>query len=208
MHERPGFLYDELTRSIIGAFYAAYNEMGFGLLESVYGAALDEELRRRGHHVDREFWVDVFYKGSPIARQRIDRLVDRKVVLEIKATEQLPPFAQRQLLRTFGRHGSRWGSFCTSDRRRSSNAWSRATGYGPATNRGAPSRVSPQDGGETSLERLATRRNENTRGFSPMDADGRGLLRFFSFHSCVRSLTGLQQYQRQSARISVHPRAF
>jgi GxxExxY protein len=98
MRERPGLLFDDLTRSIIGAFYDAYNEMGFGLLESVYGAALDEELRRRGHHVEREFWVDVFYKGTAIARQRIDRIVDRQVVLEIKATEQLPPFAKRQLL--------------------------------------------------------------------------------------------------------------
>ena len=89
---------DESSRSIIGAFYAVYNELGFGLLESVYAAAMESELYCRGHVVEREAWVDVFYGGHPVARQRIDMIVDRQVVLEIKATEQLPRFAQRQLL--------------------------------------------------------------------------------------------------------------
>src|SRR2546428_9571718 len=89
---------DESSHSIIGAFYAVYNELGFGLLESVYAAALESELCSRGHVVEREVWVDVFYRGRPVARQRIDMIVDRQVVLEIKATDQLPRFAQRQLL--------------------------------------------------------------------------------------------------------------
>lgn len=88
----------ESTRSIIEAFFDVYNELGSGMLESVYSAALDFELRARGHHVEREFWTDVFYKGQPVARQRPDMIVDRAVVLEIKATERLPLFARRQLL--------------------------------------------------------------------------------------------------------------
>jgi GxxExxY protein len=88
----------EFTRSIIGAFFDVYNELGFGMLESVYSAALDFELRARGHHVEREFWTDVLYKGKPVARQRLDMIVNQAVVLEIKATERLPLFARRQLL--------------------------------------------------------------------------------------------------------------
>src|SRR5690242_16562301 len=88
----------ELTRSIIGGFYEVYNELGFGLLESVYSLALDYELRARGHRVTREVWTDVLYKTIPIARQRLDMVVDNAVVIEIKATEQLPAFARRQLL--------------------------------------------------------------------------------------------------------------
>lgn len=88
----------ELTHSIIGAFYEVYNELGSGLLESVYALALQWELRARGHLVKREVWTDVFYKGIPIARQRIDMIVDGAVVIEIKATGQLPAFARRQLL--------------------------------------------------------------------------------------------------------------
>lgn len=88
----------EFTRSIIGAFFDVYNELGFGLLESVYSAALEFELRARGHHVEREFWTDVFYKGHAVSRQRLDMIVNGTVVLEIKATERLPNFARRQLL--------------------------------------------------------------------------------------------------------------
>ena len=98
MRDRPGLLHDDLTRSIIGGFYTSYTEMGYGLLERVYARALDEELRRRGHQVEREVWADVIYRGTPVSRQRIDRIIDRKVVLEIKATDVLPPYAKRQLL--------------------------------------------------------------------------------------------------------------
>jgi GxxExxY protein len=45
-----------------------------------------------------EVWVDVYYKGVPVKRQRIDRIVDGKVVVEIKASALLPPYAERQLL--------------------------------------------------------------------------------------------------------------
>jgi GxxExxY protein len=88
----------ELTRSIIGGFYEVYNDLGFGLLESVYSLALVYELRARGHRVMREVWTDVLYKGIPIARQRLHMVIDNAVIIEIKATEQLPAFARRQLL--------------------------------------------------------------------------------------------------------------
>jgi GxxExxY protein len=68
------------------------------MLESVYGAAICRELEARGLLVDRELWVDVMYKGEPIAKQRIDMLVNYSVVVEIKATEHLPPIARRQLI--------------------------------------------------------------------------------------------------------------
>ena len=98
MGERSGLTRQELTGSIIGAFYEVYNGLGFGLLESVYAAALALELSARGHLVEREVFVDVYYKGQSIARQRIDIIVDRAVALEIKATEVLPRFSYRQLL--------------------------------------------------------------------------------------------------------------
>src|SRR5215469_14063498 len=88
----------ELTRSIIGAFYDVYNTLDYGMLEGVYGAAMRRELETRGLFVDREFWVDVMYKGEPIAKQRIDMVVNYSVVVEIKATEQLPPITRRQLI--------------------------------------------------------------------------------------------------------------
>lgn len=89
-------LEERLTESIIAAFYQVYNALGFGLLESLYRAALAIELDERGHQVMRELSVDVFYKGKSIGRQRLDMVVDGKVVVEVKSTLELHPIATRQ----------------------------------------------------------------------------------------------------------------
>lgn len=86
-----------LTRSIIGAFYEVYNTLDFGFLEHIYKEALAKELRARGHIVDREVRVVVYYKGEPIAVQIIDLIVDKKVVVEVKASADVRPAWGRQL---------------------------------------------------------------------------------------------------------------
>ncbi len=88
---------ERLTQSIIGAFYSVYRTLGFGFLEHVYVMALERELRERGHHVAREVSVEVMYKGEELCTQRLDMIVDEKVVVETKATYELHPAAQRQL---------------------------------------------------------------------------------------------------------------
>jgi GxxExxY protein len=88
---------EDLTRSIIGAFFEVYNELGFGFLEHVYVMALERELLARGHRVGREVGVRVFYKGDELAVQRLDMIVDEKIVVEIKSTYELHKAAQRQL---------------------------------------------------------------------------------------------------------------
>ena len=87
----------QLTESVIGAFYEAYNLLGFRFLEQVYLAALERELRARDHVVGREVWVPVLYKGEIIARQRIDMIVDGKLVVEVKSTHDLHKSAPRQV---------------------------------------------------------------------------------------------------------------
>ncbi|MDE3151912.1 MAG: GxxExxY protein [Gemmatimonadota bacterium] len=87
----------ETTRAIIGAFYVVYNALGYGFLESLYMAALERELRECGHRVGREVYVPVMFRGAELGRQRLDMLVDEKVVVEAKATEILHPNASRQL---------------------------------------------------------------------------------------------------------------
>ena len=76
----------ELTGSIIGAFYEVYNTLGFGFLEHLYIKALERELLARGHLVERELRVRVMYKGEVLGTQRIDMVVDRRVVVEVKST--------------------------------------------------------------------------------------------------------------------------
>jgi GxxExxY protein len=93
-----GLIGEELTGSAIGAFFAVYDALGSGFLEHVYAAALERELRSRGHHVAREVSVPVFYKGEKIAFQRLDILVDGKLVIEVKAAQDTPTIGNRQLL--------------------------------------------------------------------------------------------------------------
>ena len=87
----------KLTASVIGGFYAVYNSLGFGFLERVYMAALERELRGRGHEVGREVWVPVHYQGDEVARQRIDMVVDERLIVEAKSTLDLHNSARRQV---------------------------------------------------------------------------------------------------------------
>ena len=88
---------EKLTKSVIGAFFEVYNTLGFGFLEHIYVMALERELRARNHEVAREVGIRVLYKGEELGTQRIDMLIDHKLVIETKSTLQLHPAATRQV---------------------------------------------------------------------------------------------------------------
>jgi GxxExxY protein len=88
---------EKLSESVIGAFFEVYNHLGFGFLEHIYVLALERELRSRGHSVTRELSVRVFYKGEELATQRLDIVVDGKLLIEVKATSKLRPSARQQV---------------------------------------------------------------------------------------------------------------
>jgi GxxExxY protein len=96
MTKKP-VLHETLTGSIIGAYYEVYNKLGYGYLEFLHLAAMEIELRDRGHRVARELSVNVYYKQREIGCQRLDMVIDDLVVVEAKSTEKLPPNASRQL---------------------------------------------------------------------------------------------------------------
>jgi len=86
---------EELTRSVIGAFFDVYNVLDFGFLENIYLNALEIELIERRHRVAREAYVRVGYKGRGVGVQRLDMLVDGRLIVEVKSTEHLAPTAIR-----------------------------------------------------------------------------------------------------------------
>lgn len=94
---RDDLVAKELTGEIIGAFYHVYNELGFGNLEANHCRALEIVLKRKGVVVEREYPAIVYFEGQPIGHHRVDMLVDRKVIVEVKSSEIIPPFARRQL---------------------------------------------------------------------------------------------------------------
>ena len=88
----------ELTESVIGAFFGVYNELRYGLLENLYTEALARELVNRGRRVAREVRIQIYYKGEVIGLQRIDMIVDERLVVEVKSTHDLSKASHRQVL--------------------------------------------------------------------------------------------------------------
>jgi GxxExxY protein len=86
-----------LTHSVIGAFFEVYNQLGYGFVERLYVRAMDEELRARGHVVRREAPTALYYKGRQLGYQRLDMIVDGRLVVEAKAMLGLHEAHVRQL---------------------------------------------------------------------------------------------------------------
>ncbi|HSY92879.1 MAG TPA: GxxExxY protein [Candidatus Binatus sp.] len=87
----------ELTEKIIGAFYDVYNELGHGFLESVYEKALAIALAA-GMKVEQQVAVSVWFRGQQIGDFRADMLIDRNVLLELKAARTIEQAHEKQLL--------------------------------------------------------------------------------------------------------------
>ena len=89
-------IHADLSYSIVGGFYEVHNELGYGFNETIYARALEIVLRARGHVVDREYPMIVHFRGEQIGFHRCDMLVDKTVIVEIKATELLSPVSKQQ----------------------------------------------------------------------------------------------------------------
>lgn len=90
---------NELTYEIRGAIFDVYNELGPGLLESVYEEALAFELKERGLEVDRQLEVPITYKGNELKTAlRLDLMVNNQVIVELKSVEEMKPVFAKQLL--------------------------------------------------------------------------------------------------------------
>ncbi|MBA3317001.1 MAG: GxxExxY protein [Gemmatimonadales bacterium] len=88
-----------LTHEIIGSAIEVHRVLGPGLLESVYEAALWQELVIRGFPVQRQVPVPVAYKGLRLnAGIRLDLRVAHRVIVEVKSVERLHSVHRAQLL--------------------------------------------------------------------------------------------------------------
>jgi len=88
----------DLTDRIIGAFYAVYNELGHGFLESVYGNALLIALQDAGLTVEARKCLTVEYRSHVVGGFKADLLVAEKIIVEIKAVSHLLPAHEAQLV--------------------------------------------------------------------------------------------------------------
>ena len=90
--------YKSLTEEIIKIFYRVYNKLGYGFLEKVYENALMIEFKKENVHAVSQFPIKVLYDDTIIGEYFADVLVDKKVIVEIKAAKNLAPDHEAQLL--------------------------------------------------------------------------------------------------------------
>ncbi|MEP7326973.1 MAG: GxxExxY protein [Gemmatimonadota bacterium] len=84
---------------MIGCAIEVHRELGPGLLEMMYEECLADELGRHGLPFERQVKTPVIYKGRQLGtRYRLDLIVQRVVVVEIKAVETLLPVHKAQVL--------------------------------------------------------------------------------------------------------------
>ncbi len=90
---------NDLTYNIRGAIFSVFNELGPGLLESVYESALAFELKELGLKTRTQVPMPVIYKDVMLELGfRLDILVNDSIIIEIKSVESLHNVHKKQLL--------------------------------------------------------------------------------------------------------------
>jgi GxxExxY protein len=90
---------NQLTEKIIGCAIEVHKRLGPGLLESAYEECLSYELKSVGLAIERQVPIPVVYKDIKLeCGYRIDVLVEKTVIIELKAIETLAPVHEAQIL--------------------------------------------------------------------------------------------------------------
>ena len=96
---------EKIGADVLAAALRVHTALGAGLLEGAYEVCLADDLERDGRRVERQVALPIEYYGRHIeAGYRVDLLVERQVIVEIKAVERLAPVHIAQLI-TYLRFG-------------------------------------------------------------------------------------------------------
>lgn len=92
-------LYKDEAYAIVGAAIEVHRELGPGFLEAVYQEALEKEFIYRGLPHVREQKLLIHYKGEPLSKYYVaDFVCYDKIIVELKATQQITPDNESQML--------------------------------------------------------------------------------------------------------------
>ncbi len=90
---------NDVSYKIIGCAYKVHSELGPGLLESTYETCLQYEIVNSGIFVERQKELPLIYQNIRLdAGYRIDLLVERKIIVEIKSADAIAPIHKAQLM--------------------------------------------------------------------------------------------------------------
>jgi GxxExxY protein len=90
--------YDELTYKIIGLAMAVHRELGPGFPEEMYQKAMILAMAAEAMSYESELQIPVAFRGQVIGKFKLDLVVDRTAVLELKALSALAPIHEQQLI--------------------------------------------------------------------------------------------------------------
>lgn len=91
-------IYEDITYKIRKAIFNVYNFWGPGLYEEIYEKSLIVELEALGLKVESQKSIPVYYRGKKIeCDYRLDLLVEDKIILELKAIDELKDIHKKQL---------------------------------------------------------------------------------------------------------------
>jgi GxxExxY protein len=90
---------ERLAKIVVDSVFAVHVELGPGLLESAYVACLGRELELRGVRHQRQLTVPLDYKGIRVEiGYRADVVIEEKLLLELKAIDELLPVHTAQVI--------------------------------------------------------------------------------------------------------------
>ena len=90
--------YEDITRTIIGCGMKVHSYLGLGFPEIIYQRCLTIELDRSGLSFSSEIQKEIMYEGIKVGFRKLDLLVENKVIVELKATGEIEPAHQNQIL--------------------------------------------------------------------------------------------------------------
>lgn len=99
----------DLVYAINACVFEVYRQLGHGFLEKVYENALVREFRAREIAVEAQFPFSVKYKEAIVGEYCADLVVDDRVIVEVKAVEQLHPAHEAQILNYLKATGKKVG---------------------------------------------------------------------------------------------------
>ncbi len=88
----------DLTRRILEGAFTVHNTLGCGFLKKVYSNALLFELRSMDPHCEHEFPFKIMYKDAAVGDYCADLIVERRVLVELKACAGLESVHEAQIL--------------------------------------------------------------------------------------------------------------
>ena len=98
MINADNYMYTDLTEKIIGCAFKVYNQLGAGFLEKIYENALIIELKSAGLAAQPQYPVKVYYNEVIIGDYVADIVVEDKVIIELKAVNNLAKTHEVQLV--------------------------------------------------------------------------------------------------------------